>query len=193
MTTDWENLYQTGETGWDKGAAAPPLLAFLEQHPLMGRVLVPGCGRGHDVRAIAQAGADDVIGLDIAPSAFAGVTVLPNTRFVVGDLFALPETFLGAFDAVFEHTCFCAIPRDRRDDYVYAVASALKPGGLFLGLFYLSPRDDPDPTLGPPFNCSRDELDTRFGADFTLVQAQVPSVSYPGREGKEELRLYRRN
>ena len=143
-------------------------------NPLKGHVLVPGCGRGHDVRAIAAAGADEVIGLDLAPSAFAGAETLPNTRFVLGDLFALPADFTATFDAVFEHTCFCAIPRERRDDYVQAVAKALKPGGLLLALFYLTPRDNPDPTLGPPFNASLEELDARFAEHFTLLRSETP-------------------
>jgi methyl halide transferase len=190
--TDWEALYQTGETHWDKGTAAPALLAFLAESPLTGRVLVPGCGRGHDVRAIAAAGAEEVIGLDLAPSAFAGAETLPNTRFVVGDLFDLPADFTAAFDAVFEHTCFCAIPRERRDDYVRAVTDALKPGGLFLALFYLTPRNDPDPTLGPPFNATLDELDARFAEHFTLLRSETPTVAFPGRENREVLRLYQR-
>lgn len=189
MTTDWETLYQSGEAGWDKGAPAPGLLAFLAEMPLMGRVLVPGCGRGHDVRAIAAAGADEVIGLDLAPSAFAGAETVPNMRFVLGDLFALSTEFQSAFDAVFEHTCFCAIPRERRDDYVQAVAGALKPGGLLLGVFYLNPRDDPDPTLGPPFNATLEELDTRFAEHFTLLRSETPARTFPGREGREVLRL----
>ncbi len=189
MTTDWEALYQSGETGWDKGVASPALLAFLAESPLTGRALVPGCGRGHDVRAIAAAGADEVIGLDLAPSAFAGVEALPNMRFVVGDLFALPTEFSSAFDAVFEHTCFCAIPRERRDDYVQAVAKVLKPDGKLLALFYLNPRDDSDPTLGPPFNATLDELDTRFAEHFTLLRSETPTAAFPGREGREVLRL----
>lgn len=192
MTTDWEALYQTGETQWDKGATSPALLAFLTESPLMGRVLVPGCGRGHDVRAIAAAGATEVVGLDLAPSAFAGAESLPNTRFVVGDLFALPDEFPSAFDAAFEHTCYCAIPRARRDDYVRAVTDALKPGGLFLALFYLTPRDDPDPSLGPPFNATLDELDTRFAENFTLLRSETPTAAFPGREGREVLRLLQR-
>ena len=189
--TDWEALYQSGEAQWDKGIAAPALLAFLAESPLTGRVLVPGCGRGHDVRAIAAAGAEEieVIGLDLAPSAFADVEALPNTRFIVGDLFALPPAFASAFDAVFEHTCYCAIPRERRDDYVQAVASALKPGGVLLGIFYLNPRDDLDPTLGPPFNATLDELDTRFAEHFTLLRSETPTVAFPGRENREVLRL----
>ncbi|WP_309714488.1 methyltransferase domain-containing protein [Armatimonas sp.] len=194
MTTDWEALYQTGETQWDKGAASPALLAYLAESLLTGRVLVPGCGRGHDVRAIGAAGADEVevIGLDLAPSAFAGVELLPNTRFVMGDLFDLPSDFSAAFDAVFEHTCYCAIPRERRDDYMYAVTQALKPGGLLLAIFYLNPRDNPDPTLGPPFNATLEELDTRFAEHFTLLRSEVPTVAFPGREEREVLRLYQR-
>jgi methyl halide transferase len=192
MTTDWEALYQTGETHWDKGAASPALQELLAHTPLQGRVLVPGCGRGHDVRAIAAAGADEVMGLDLAPSAFAGIATFPNTRFVVGDLFELPDTYHFSFDAVFEHTCFCAIPRERRDDYVQSVAKALKPGGLLLGIFYLTPRDDPDPSLGPPFNATLDELDTRFSEHFTLLRSETPTVAFPGRENREVLRLLQR-
>ena len=117
---------------------------------------------------------------------------LANTHFILGDLFALPAEFASAFDAVFEHTCFCAIPRERRDDYVQAVAKALKPGGLLLALFYLTPRDNPDPTLGPPFNASLDELDTRFAEHFTLLRSETPTVAFPGRENREVLRLYQR-
>ena len=194
MTTDWEALYQSGEAQWDKGAPAPALLAFLAHTPLSGRVLVPGCGRGHDVRAIAAAGAEEieVIGLDISPSAFAGVETLPNTRFVVGDIFALPAEFASAFNAVFEHTCYCAIPRERRDDYVRAIANVLKPGGVLLGIFYLNPRDDPDPSLGPPFNATLDELDTRFAQHFALLRSETPTRAFPGRESREVLRVLQR-
>ena len=166
MTTDWEALYQTGETQWDKGAPAPALLEYLAHTPLIGRVLVPGCGRGHDVRAIAAAGADEVIGLDLAPSAFAGVETLPNTHFVVGDLFNLPLDFTAAFDAVYEHTCFCAIPRECRDDYVHAVAGALKPGGRLLAIFYLNPRDDSEQTADVTGHLSGTTLTVEFKLSF---------------------------
>jgi SAM-dependent methyltransferase len=71
--TDWNELYRTGDTPWEKGAPAPapPLLSWMAEHgPLSGAVLVPGCGLGHDVRAIARASWDArVVGLDVAPSA----------------------------------------------------------------------------------------------------------------------------
>ena len=194
--TDWESLYVAGETGWDKGESSPVLRAYLAEKQISGRWLVPGCGRGHDVLALAEAGASEALGLDLAPTAVedanASLADLPNASVVCGDLFALPPEFLSAFDGVFEHTCFCAIPRDRRSDYVRAVASALKPGGTLVGVFYLTPRDSPDPALGPPFNTSLAELDELFSPQFTLATDETPAVAFPGREGRERLRVYRK-
>jgi SAM-dependent methyltransferase len=188
--TDWESLYRSGETGWDKGAPAPALVEWLAKNEVHGRWLVPGCGRGHDVKALMEAGAE-VLGLDIAPSAVEDARK-SGVSAVLGDLFALPAELVGAFDGVFEHTCFCAIPRERRSDYVQAVHSALKPEGVLLALFYLSPRDNPDPTLGPPFNTSLEELDGLFSPYFALGTDAVPAVAYEGREGRERLRLLRK-
>ena len=65
MRTDWEANYQTNETPWEKGAPSPGLVEFLRTDPIHGRVLVPGCGFGHDARALA-ATADEVVGIDSA-------------------------------------------------------------------------------------------------------------------------------
>jgi hypothetical protein len=65
-----EARYQSGDTGWEKGAPSPGLVDFLAAHPELrrGSVCVPGCGTGHDVRAWAQAGFA-ASGFDLAPSA----------------------------------------------------------------------------------------------------------------------------
>ena len=53
---DWEERYESGDTPWEKGAPAPPLLEWLDSRgSIRGDVLVPGCGSGYDVRAIAAA------------------------------------------------------------------------------------------------------------------------------------------
>ena len=190
MPTDWEERYRTGETPWDKGAPHPALVAFLKSEPIRGRVLVPGCGLGHDVRALA-ATADEVTGLDIAPAAIRAAKAQPaigGERYVQGDLFALPKASRGAFDWVFEHTCFCAIDPSLRADYVAAVAGALRPGGHLLALFYLDPGLDPGEG-GPPFGTSKAELDSLFSPRFSLAKEWRPSVTYPGREGRELCRL----
>ena len=190
MSTDWESHYRSGDTPWEKGAAHPALIAFLKSNPVRGRVLVPGCGLGHDVRALA-ATADEVVGLDISPSGVKAAKAQPTVggeRYVLGDLFALPPSLRGAFDAVFEHTCFCAIQPDQRADYVSAVAAALVPGGLLFAVFYLDPGLDPGES-GPPFGVTREELDALFGARFKMVREWSPPATYPGRESRETCRL----
>jgi len=191
---DWEAAYQIGETPWDKGAGAPELAFVLADGLLNGRVLVPGCGLGHDARLIAAGGATEVVGLDIAPSAVEAACALgvgENLRFEQGDLFALPERLKGHFSWVWEHTCFCAIDPSLRTSYVNAIGEALQLGGYLVAIFYLNPRDDDDRS-GPPFGVTKEELDGFFSKRFELVREWAPRGSYPGREGREWCRLLRR-
>ena len=193
MATNWEERYQCKDTPWDKGGPHPELLSFLKSAPMHGTVFVPGAGPGYDVRAIA-ATADEVVGLDVSATAVTMAKKIPTVggeRYVQGDLFALPKKLQAAFDWVWEHTCFCAIDPERRADYAAAIASALKPDGFFLACFYLDPGLDPGET-GPPFGTSREELDTLFSPHFQLVKEWVPQATYPGREGRELMRLMSR-
>jgi hypothetical protein len=200
---DWEERYQTGDMPWDKGAPAPPLLEWLEHTPLTGEILVPGCGFGHDVRALAMqplaspdATAPRVLGLDIAPSAIHVARAFPlagGESYELGDLFALPRELRGRFDWVFEHTCFCAIDPSLRADYAEAAAGALKPEGCLLAVFYLNPNDpDEEDFGGPPYGVTEAELDELFHPFFTLSEQFRPTRAYPGREGRELLRLLKK-
>ena len=193
MPTDWEAQYQKGETPWDKGEPSPGLVDFLAEEPVSGRVLVPGCGFGYDVRALA-ATANEVVGLDIAPSAVEGAARFPrvkNERYELANLFELPPHLRGTFDWIWEHTCFCAIDPSMRATYVEAVASALKPGGKLLAVFYLDPGHD-RPDEGPPFGVRVVELDRLFLPRFDLVREWLPAHAYPGREGREWMRVMAR-
>ena len=185
--TDWENRWQAGDTGWDHGEPSPALIEYLESNPLAGHVLVPGCGSGHDVRAVARGGAE-VLGLDIAPSALRKAREFPSVgkeSYACGDWLDLDPGYYGRFDWVVEHTCFCAIAPSMRPAYVESLRSALRVGGHFLAVFYLNPRS-PD---GPPFGVTEEALDGLFGA-LTLKQKWTPSRAYPGREAREQMRLY---
>ena len=157
----WENRYQTQDMPWEKGAPAPGLVDFLSQKlPLqLGTVCIPGCGTGHDARAWASAGFR-AYGYDVAPSAIrlsiertkaAGLTA----QFRLADFLSDPPPF--QFDWLFEHTLFCAIQPQQRDEYVRAVSRWLKPGGSYLAINYLIPDED-----GPPFGTTREEVVLRF-------------------------------
>ena len=192
----------TEETPWDKGAPAPPLLEWIKSHPgrLTGKILVPGCGTGHDVRALASVtSADSVVGLDISQSAVDLADTFQKVgreSYLAADLFNLSAEHIAAYDWAWEHTCFCAISPDQRDDYVSAIHGALKPDGQLLAVFYLNPYDNDHPRgEGPPHGTSEDELRERFeqSGRFSIVESYVPDQAYPGREGLElVMRMKRR-
>lgn len=190
MTLDWEARWRKGDTPWDRGAPAPPLLDWLAGQSGLGDVLVPGCGRGHEVRALATAGARP-LGLDVAAPAIAAAEAAPRVateRYRVGDLLRLPSDLAGSFDWVVEHTCFCAIPPARRTEYPRAVHAALRPGGHVFAIFFLDPGVD----QGPPWGITRAELDALFEPLFELLEDFVPATAFPGREGRECVRVLRR-
>lgn len=202
METDWEEHYRADFTPWDKGAAAPPLIEWLSRQPehLAGPVLVPGCGTGHDVRALAASmPAAEIIGLDLAPTALEKAekfTRAGRESYRLGDLLALPEDLRGVFSLVWEHTCFCAIDPAKRDDYVRGVFDALASRGALLAVFYLDPYDDEhQPGGGPPHGATIEELEARFVGSglFSIREAYVPAISYPGREGLEYFMRFDKN
>lgn len=200
MSVDWQARYLARDTPWEKGAASPPLRAWLNRHPGIvrrRRILVPGCGWGHDARIFARAGAD-VTGLDVAPAAVTRARALTGQtdgacRFVEGDLLDGADAHragLGPFDDLVEHTLFCAIDPSDRDAYVAACERHIAPGGRLIGLFFPDTGNAPDE--GPPFPCTQDELIRRFNPGFCLRAAWRPAVGYPGRVGCEYLMLWER-
>ena len=195
---DWEAHYRAGDTPWDKGAAAPPLMELIEKNGAAlwggGPFLVPGCGSGHDVRAIAETGVP-AIGLDIAETAVAKARSIPcegPASYEHGN-FLDPAWCEGrSFPAIWEHTCFCAIDPGLRAAYARATASLLPPGGLLAGVFYLTPNDPGEDDSGPPFGTTVDELEEIFSSWFERIDGWVPLSAYPGREGREWIGLFRR-
>jgi len=188
--TDWEARYQTGDMPWEKGEPSPGLVDFLASHASLprGRVLVPGCGTGHDARVWARAGFETV-GLDLAPSAIRLATERTReaglkAEFRSGNF--LEDEPAATFDWVFEHTLFCAIDPSRRDDYVRAVRRFLRPGGEFLAVHYMICDAE-----GPPFGVAQQELMERFQPHFELKGGWVPR-SYANRTGLELMLWWQR-
>lgn len=181
----WESRYQSQDMPWEKGAPSPGLVDFLATHPNLSRgtVCVPGCGTGHDVREFARAGFA-ATGFDIAPSAISLARTVTEAaglkaEFKLTDF--LRDQPAQPFDWVFEHTLFCAIQVNERDDYVRAVLRWLKPGGTYLAVNYFDCGPD-----GPPFPTNRDEQIERFSGEFELVADWVPR-SHSNRDGKERM------
>lgn len=196
--TDWETRYQLGDMPWEKGQAAPALMELLEKRQAVdwgnGPLLVPGCGLGHDVRALGVLGIP-VVGLDLSPSAVKRAQEFPKKgeeSYELGD-FLDPAWWEGRkFSAVWEHTCFCAISPADRGRYAAAAAGCLPVGGLLAGVFFLNPFEPGEEACGPPFGVTVDEIDGWFHPQFERVDGWVPHGAFPGREEREWLGLFRR-
>jgi cyclopropane fatty-acyl-phospholipid synthase-like methyltransferase len=188
--TDWQERYQTEDTPWDKGEPAPGLVDWLKKHTLDpdARVLVPGCGRGHDASAWAKAGFDTT-GMDLAEIALSDAREkyesLPNLAFFPGNF--LDEKPQEPYDLIFEHTLYCAIDPARREDYAKSLPNWLKPGGYFLAIHFIFPLDEE----GPPFGASKDEIINRFQTNFTLRDDWKPR-HFEGRKNEEWMFLWQR-
>lgn len=176
---DWDALYRIGDTPWELGGPSPPLVDLVHAHRArLGRVLVPGCGRGDDALYVATLGAD-VSGWDPAPSAIAAAraTAQGHRLSVAFDrrdaLIPAPDT-TDLFDTWIEHTFYCALPPDRRPRYAESAASWLRPGGLILGVFMIGDR-----AKGPPYGTTEEEVWDVFAAHFHLVSL-IPTTNSPG-------------
>src|SRR5271170_203422 len=190
---NWDEKYQKGEVFWDRGGPSPAMKQYLERCTVRGRALVPGCGRGHEVALAVEHGLD-AMGLDIAPTAVAEARArYPQLaeRFVTGSLFDPPEGMRGAYDVVLEHTCMSALPPAMRADYRRGIDLTLRRGGLLIGVWYIEPPLDPGEE-GPPFPFSVADLTALFAEGYEILDDYVPDVAFPGREGRERVRVFRR-
>ncbi|MCT7951544.1 TPMT family class I SAM-dependent methyltransferase [Ancylothrix sp. C2] len=189
----WQQRYEEKRTGWDLGQPAPPFVSFLDSADSIppGRVAVLGCGRGYDALLFATK-QFQVIGFDFAPAAISEAQKLAaeknvSVEFLQRDIFELEPAFLGSFDYVVEHTCFCAIPPSKRADYVQLVKSLLRPSGELIALFFTHSRQG-----GPPFGVSPAEIKSYFAKDFELISLQPVTNSIPARQDEEHFGRFRR-
>jgi SAM-dependent methyltransferase len=178
----WKERYRAGEAGWDLGGPCPVFVELLRscRAPPRGRVAFPGCGMGHDVRLFREHGYD-AIGFDFAVRP-EGVPVIEL------DVFDLGRRYPGAFDAVVEYTCYCAIDRRRRAEYAASLFAALKPGGVLVALLFPVERRDE----GPPFGVDESEIRGVLGAGMELLHLETPASSVEPRRGRERLAILRK-
>jgi SAM-dependent methyltransferase len=187
---DWNRIYQEEpKPGWDMDGPTPLLDELLGEAPLDAgaRMAVPGCGFGHDAAELARRGFV-VTAFDIAPLAIDGARARHGEAVAwrQEDWFSSGD---GAFDAVFDHTCFVAMEPARRVEYAAATFAKLHAGGIWLGAAF---HDTGDRT-GPPFAIARDAMgDLIRASGFDLLLSRDARASHPRRAGREFLWIARR-
>ena len=169
--TGWfERLYASAAAGeaampWDRTAPNPLLVSWASsrQAPIDGRAVVVGCGLGADAEFLASMGCS-TLAFDISPTA----VELARSRFpssavsyVPGDLLALPDEWVGAYDLVYECNTVQSLPDPLKSRAIPAVSSLLAAGGTLLVLAAVA---DGEESSGPPWPLTRAELDA-FAVD----------------------------
>ena len=189
----WDTRYAAGRTPWDFGGVPAPLTRWLANHPGHGaRVLIPGCGTGHEISAFAQAGYA-VTALDFSATAIAlaRAQVGPALARHVheGDFFHHDFAAAAPFDVIYERTFLCALPPARWPDLAARAAALLRPGGTLVGIIFFGGKDG-----GPPFGLAPGEEHSLLARDFTLVadDAIPPAESLPLFAGRERWQERRR-
>lgn len=176
----WSTRYQEGNFQWDIGYASPPLMNYLLQQDKQAKILIPGCGRGHEVIALWQKGYKNVHALDFAPEALSFIAQhcpdFPPNQFHQQNIFDHHERY----DFVVEQTLFCALDPTLRENYAQHMSTLLLPEGKLVGVFFNRAFEG-----GPPFGGSQEEYEVLFKKYFEHVRFEPCMNSIPQRAGSE--------
>lgn len=192
---DWKDAWRAGATPWDAGGSAPALKTLLERGVVpAGRVLVPGCGAGHDLATLARSDRE-VVGLDLSDHARAKFLAahpdLPGSvTYEVADFFSYQPT-AGGFDFVWDYTFFCALDPSQRTEWSEQMKRLVHPSRLLATLLF--PFEDPlSDREGPPWPVNTAMVGDLLNDAFEQVEVSEAHQTHPGREGRERLALWRR-
>ena len=191
---DWQQAWKAGRTPWDAGESPPALVELIASERVpAGRILVPGCGTGYDLAALARE-AREIVGIDLSEEARAAFLAehpdLPGTiAYEVTDFFSY-DAGVG-FDFVWDYTFFCALDPDQRGPWANTMTRLIKPGGTLATLIF--PFEDPiSDREGPPWPINTELVRSFVTGAFDEIEVREPRGSHAGREGKERLALWRR-
>jgi SAM-dependent methyltransferase len=169
----WQRRFQQRQTPWDRAAPGPRIAAWIADGTLRAgiRIAVPGCGSGHDVAALAQAGCD-VTAIDYASAA---ITLTQERLDAHGARAQLAHADVLAWqpasplDAVYEQTCWCALHPDHWPAYAAQLHGWLRPGGALLLMAMQCRRDSAAQGRieGPPYHM-----------DINAVRALLPEPQW---------------
>jgi SAM-dependent methyltransferase len=166
-TAFWQQRFDTGQLGWDRGAPSPQLGRWLADGTLAPcRLAVPGCGTGHEVVELARAGFA-VTAIDYTPAAVAATRArLADARLQADVQQADVLTWQPGqpLDAVYEQTCLCALHPDHWVRYAAQLQRWLRPDGRLLLLAMQCLRESARTGLieGPPYHVDINALRALF-------------------------------
>lgn len=185
----WNERYASGETPWVLEEIPQALDAFLRRTQ-PGAVLIPGCGKDHNVIRAFVAARFTTTAIDFSPAAVAQAKAQLGEfgdRLFVADFFQ-HDFGANSFDLIYERTFLCALPTSWRDPYAERVAELLRLGGILAGFFFYGEED----LDGPPFPLPPEKANALFAKSFRLRQSEKVNDSLPIFAGREEWQEWER-
>ena len=174
----WEQRYRAQKTGWDRGETSPALMHWLESGALQpGRILVPGCGHGHEVAELA-ARHFEVTALDIAETPVERLRKQLRESNLQAEV--IQTDFLqweapATFDTIYEQTALCALEPETWERYADRLYQWLDTDGLLFALFMQTHREG-----GPPYHCDLPEMKALFPTDrWRWLELEPLNVPHP--------------
>ena len=183
----WDSCYIDDNIGWDLGSVTPVFKDWCNKLENKCSIFVPGAGNGYDPLYFASKG-HNVTAVDFSKEATNQITRQSkkrkiNINIVNSDIFELNSDLFNQFDYVIEYTCFCAIDRKRRLDYIKIMSNLLKENGNLIGLFSPISKDVKDG--GPPYSIDLDEVVSQFSDYFNVVELKQHQLSIKPRFDNE--------
>ena len=184
---DWDQRFRDVTTPWERQGLHPAFLHWRDSGAFGNteRVIVPGCGRSHELLAFAALG-KSAIGADLSATALAWQREQLDKAGLDAELIEAdillwqPETPL---DGVYEQTFLCAIPPRLREEYEQAVHAWLKPGGRLFALFMQK-----EEMGGPPYSCGIPAMRELFPDErWEWPDGELVPYPHPSLNGKPEL------
>lgn len=184
----WNQRYAAAFTPWDAGMVPAQLREYVGRGLPAGRVLVPGCGSGHDVRFLAESGAD-VRGIDFSAAALAAAAPVLGPwrdRVRLADFFA--DDPFAPYGLVYERAFLCALPPKLWAAWASRVAALVVPDGILAGYFYFKAGE-----RGPPFPLKDEaQLAGLLGNAFERIEDRPATDSIDVFAGHERWQAWRR-
>ena len=183
----WDECYINDNTGWDIGSVTPVFEDWCNKLQQKHSILVPGAGNGYDPLYFSSKG-HDVTAVDFSKEATNNMKAYAeknqiDINIINADIFKLDINLFNKFDYIIEYTCFCAIDRNRRLDYIKVMSDLLKKNGELIGLFLPVLKDKKDG--GPPYSINIEEVISQFSDHFDLVELKKHKLSINARVDNE--------
>lgn len=190
----WHERWGDGRIGFHEGRPNTFLTRHLAALGEARSVLVPLCGKTHDLALLAERG-HTVLGVELSPlaaEAFFSEHELPVERdtqgpferfragpitILAGDFFALTPALLaaaGGANALYDRAALVALPEAMRRDYVAHLRALLGPGAPALVITFTYAQDLME---GPPFSVTPAELRELYaGADVSEIDSAMTEL-----------------